>query len=57
VEKDPAAFLGELEAAPVDASTDTALLSEDTAAWLDLDGEAYQRLDDYFAAASTGAQR
>jgi hypothetical protein len=59
-EKDPGAFLGELaelEAVPVDASTDTALVTVDTAAWLDLDGEAYQRLDDYFAAASTGAQR
>jgi hypothetical protein len=56
-EKDPGAFLGEPDPVPVDASTDAALLGEDTAAWLDLDGEAYQRLDDYFAAASTGGQR
>jgi hypothetical protein len=48
-EKDPGAFLAEAEAMPVDSSTDTAALTEDTAAWLDLDPEAYQRLDDYFA--------
>jgi hypothetical protein len=52
-EKDPGRFLSDLAAcdgAEVDASTDTAVLSEDAAAWLDLDDEAYARLDDYFAA-------
>jgi len=55
-EKDPRHFLGEVaevDGSPVDASTDTAAVSEDTAAWLDLDSEAYQRLDDYFAATAT----
>ena len=55
-EKNPREFLGDLDAfdgAEVDASTDAAAVTEDTAAWLDLDSEAYARLDDYFAAADT----
>jgi hypothetical protein len=54
-EKNPGQFLDDPEAcdgAPVDASTDIAPVSEQTAAWLDLAPEAYARLDDYFAAAS-----
>ena len=59
-QKSPGQFLGDLGAcdgARVDASTDTAELTEDTAAWLDLEPAAYQRLDDYFAAADTDEQR
>lgn len=55
-EKNPGEFLGDLDAcdgAQVDASTDAAAVTEDTAAWLDLGSEAYARLDDYFAAADT----
>ena len=56
-EKDPERFLRDLDAfdgAEVDASTDTAAVTEDTAEWLDLDPEAYARLDDYFAADDAG---
>lgn len=58
-EKNPQQFLGDPEAcdgAPVDASTQTAPVTEETAAWLDLAPEAYARLDDYFAAADTPAE-
>jgi hypothetical protein len=51
--KNPEQFLDDPDAcdgAPVDTSTDTAPVTEETAAWLDLAPEVYQRLDDYFAA-------
>lgn len=54
-EKNPEQFPDDpdiCDGAPVDASTDTAPVTEETAAWLDLAPEAYARLDDYFAAAS-----
>ncbi len=53
-EKNPEQFLDDPDAcdgAPVDASTDTAPVTEEIAAWLDLAPVAYARLDDYFAAA------
>ena len=59
-QKNPGEFLSDLAAcdgARVDACTDAAAVSEDTAAWLDLDSEAYQRLDDYFAAAGASDAR
>lgn len=44
-------------AVPVDGSIDIAALSEDTAAWLDLDGDQYERIDRYFADARTAGTR
>jgi len=59
-QKNPERFLADsdvCDGAPVDASTDTAPVSEETAAWLDLAPEAYARLDDYFAAAPATDRR
>jgi hypothetical protein len=44
-------------ARPVDGSIDVAALTEDAAAWLDLDGNEYERLDLYFAAQRIGGAR
>ena len=42
---------------PVDGSIDIAALTEDAAAWLDLDGDQYERIDRYFAAQGSGGAR
>lgn len=44
-------------ALPVDASIEVAALSEDAAAWLDLGGEQYARIDRYFSDTRTGGAR
>jgi hypothetical protein len=56
-EKNPQDLLRAPQAVPVDASVDVAALTEAAAAWLDVEGEQYERLDRYFAAARTGNER
>jgi hypothetical protein len=54
-EKNPLVRAGAPGAAvPVDVSVEVALLGEQTAAWLDADGETYRRLHEYFAAGRAG---